>query len=227
MWGSKLSVLSIPRSSGYWMSLRSYCGAGHCSDDFNGIRAHSGFRRKHYGVRTIEHRIRYIKHLSTRRHRVFNHGLHHLRGRDNHAIALSCSRDQVFLDTDELRVTHLNPKIAPCHHDPFTGIDDVVEQCAFSNDLCARSILAMIAALTFTSLSRSLASSISLTEATKETATKSGWIDSIFLMSALSLSVNAGAAIPPPSLFTPFSGAQLSAHDNRTANCSLGNTVDA
>ena len=75
---------------------------------------------------------------------------------------------------------------------------------ALSATTSARSILAMIAALTFTSLSRSLASSISLTEATKETATKSGWIDSILLMSALSLSVNAGAAIPPPSLFTPF-----------------------
>ena len=75
---------------------------------------------------------------------------------------------------------------------------------ALSATTSARSILAIIAALTSTSLSSSLASSISLTEATKETATKSGLIVSMLLMSALSLSVRAGAAIPPPSLFTPF-----------------------
>ena len=59
-------------------------------------------------------------------------------------------REIKSLDTDELRVTHFDPKIAPCHHHLFTGIDDVVEQCAFSNDLCSL-ILAMIMALTFTS----------------------------------------------------------------------------
>ena len=68
----------------------------------------------------------------------------------------------------------------------------------------ARSIFAMIPALTPTSFRRLLASSMSPTEATKETATKSGWMLSMLLISFLSFSVSAGAAIPPPSLLTPF-----------------------
>ena len=59
---------------------------------------------------------------------VTDHRLHHLRRGDDHAIPLSGGRDQVFLNTNELRVAHFHPQIAAGNHDAVARVDDAIEQ---------------------------------------------------------------------------------------------------
>ena len=82
---------------------------GHCSDDLNGIRAHSGFRQL-CSVRTISTAFA----TSNTSARVIEFSI-----MDSiicmAVITMRCSGDQVFLDTDELRHP-LRSQDRPCHH---------------------------------------------------------------------------------------------------------------
>jgi hypothetical protein len=87
-----------------------------------------GFGREHDGVRTIQDSISDVEYFCAGRHGVADHGFHHLRGRNHHAVSLSRGGNQILLNTDELGITHLNTQITARHHHAVGGVNDAVQE---------------------------------------------------------------------------------------------------
>ena len=100
----------------------------HRGDHLHRILSHCRFSREHDSVGAVQDRIGYVKYLRSRRHRITDHRLHHLCGRNDHTVPFSGGGDQIFLDADQLSITDLDPEVSARHHNPIAGINNAVEQ---------------------------------------------------------------------------------------------------
>ena len=99
-------------------------GREHCLD---WIIAGRGLSRQHHRIRPVEDRICDIEDFSPGRHRVRNHRLHHLSGRDHRTIQGTGARDDFLLNTDQTIVTDFHTQITPSDHHSVTCGNKIIQ----------------------------------------------------------------------------------------------------
>ena len=110
------------------MLLRTQSRVRHGGHHLDRKVSNCGFRGEHDGICAIQHGIGDIKYFCAGGHGVTDHGFHHLRGRNHHAVTLSRGGNQIFLNTNELGVTHLDTQITARHHHAVGRVNDAIKQ---------------------------------------------------------------------------------------------------
>ncbi|MND78176.1 hypothetical protein D3C80_698850 [compost metagenome] len=109
-----------------WDLLRAQANARHCGYGFGRVLTRGGFGRQHHGVGAVQHGVRHVHYLGAGRHRVGDHRLHHLGRGDHGTVQGASTADQLFLDTDQLRVADFDAQIATGNHHYIGGQNDVI-----------------------------------------------------------------------------------------------------
>ncbi len=100
---------------------------GHGLDGLDRIAAGSGLGRQHHCIGAIEHGVGDIRHLGTRRHRVDDHRLHHLRSRDGQLVGFPREPDHALLQRRHGRVAHFHGQVTARHHDAVGRRQDLFQ----------------------------------------------------------------------------------------------------
>ena len=85
----------------------------HGLHDLRGMLAGGGLRGQHDGIGPLHDRVGHVGDLRTRRDGGRDHGLHHLRGRDHHAILMARLLHDLLLQTGELGEAHFDARDRP------------------------------------------------------------------------------------------------------------------
>ena len=105
------------RLLGLFSALCGLRGREHCLD---WIIAGRGLSRQHHRIRPIEDCICNIEDFSPGRHRIRNHRLHHLSGRDHRTVQGTGARNDFLLYADQAIVTDFHTQITPSDHHSVT-----------------------------------------------------------------------------------------------------------
>ncbi len=115
------------RALGNGIALRAKADARHRFHHPDRVGAHRRLGRQHHGVSAVHDGVGDVEHLGARRHRVLDHRLHHLRGRDAGTVQLAGDGDDAFLHARQFSVADFDAKIAARHHHRVGRLDDAVE----------------------------------------------------------------------------------------------------
>ena len=107
--------------------FRSLCNLSHHPQCFHRVLTHGGLAGKHNGIRTFTDGIGNVCHLCPCGPRVTDHGIQHLSGNDNRFIFPIALIHDHLLYVGHFIGRYFHTHIPPGHHDPVSGIDDLVD----------------------------------------------------------------------------------------------------
>ena len=92
------------------------------------VLPHARLAREHHRVGAVEHRVRDVGRLGTRRHRAVDHRLEHLRGDDDRLREPAGDLDRALLHDRHRLERQLDAEVAARDHDRVERLGDLLER---------------------------------------------------------------------------------------------------